>query len=992
MAILGLDGRPMRSDGYVNMLTRYGTSQDNSTAYSYKSGGLVPDPVLTEHYESNGLFGKIIDAPAEEAIKHGFTAELKKPEDEELLNDALDALNWEEKAATAIKWARLYGGAIIVMLINDGRGIDEPLNLYNIRSIDGVKVYERAIVQPDWAAALYGEPRYYQVSSYSGFFHVHASRCLVFKNGILPEHTMNAQYRFWGLPEYLRIKNELRECSTAHGHGVRLLERSVQAVYSMQGLSDMLSTDGGEDEVLKRLHVIDMARSILNSIAIDAEGEAYDFKSIPFSGVKDIIDTTCNMLSAVTNIPQTVLFGRSPAGENATGKGDLENYYNLVERIQKMMLRGSLNTLIDIIFRAALAKGKIGEKPKFKIKFKPLWSLNETETAQVEQTKAAAAQAKAQTAQMYVELGALDPSEVRKALAGSKEFDIEKMLDDTPEDDLMSAWGQEPRPGGGENESEYSTDKEDRNYKKEYAEYGGKPEHIKERAERNKARREMGLKVGDPREVDHKKPLSKGGSNDKSNLRVVERKTNRVKGSNYDEDHWLATDGKDTAESVGVIVLNATGDGILCGIRSDNKLIGGPGGNIQEGETPAQAAIRETREEFGITPLNLRRIGQIKNFEYGEYGEPLIYLCTEYEGEPRASKEISSPYFFPLDEFEPAGIALFPPFEESLKLLGKIPENLLISAGDGGKIKLDADEGWKTLKNGEHILLGKGGKVIAGAGGKFNGKTLKAAFGKKRKPKQTEQSSQSPRQTIGEFASVKSVPEVANAIKTLGVPNVALDNFDVATANATSEAIHKTLQDFPELKIEGIGSFSDARKIFEEVEVRKIEEHLAEHPEYDDELKSGYREAIAPRIDGYVDELEQIAGETKAIHLKGVVLINDKYTKSFEQFTESTETEKIFNWRSTDSVKGTIDHEIGHAITRQLQLSSNAEIQELFTTKGNSGIKKGLSEYGTTNVDEFISEAWAEYRNSEKPRRTAREIGKIIEAEYENKYRNEGQT
>lgn len=69
--------------------------------------------------------------------------------------------------------------------------------------------------------------------------------------------------------------------------------------------------------------------------------------------------------------------------------------------------------------------------------------------------------------------------------------------------------------------------------KKEYREYGGKPEHIKERSERNKARRMMGLKVGDPREVDHIKPLSKGGSNSKRNLRIVSRKTNRRKGAKY---------------------------------------------------------------------------------------------------------------------------------------------------------------------------------------------------------------------------------------------------------------------------------------------------------------------------------------------------------------------------------------------------------------------------------------------------------------------------
>ena len=38
---------------------------------------------------------------------------------------------------------------------------------------------------------------------------------------------------------------------------------------------------------------------------------------------------------------------------------------------------------------------------------------------------------------------------------------------------------------------------------------------------RNKARREAGLKVGDPREADHIKPLSEGGSNAKSNVRPI---------------------------------------------------------------------------------------------------------------------------------------------------------------------------------------------------------------------------------------------------------------------------------------------------------------------------------------------------------------------------------------------------------------------------------------------------------------------------------------
>lgn len=70
-----------------------------------------------------------------------------------------------------------------------------------------------------------------------------------------------------------------------------------------------------------------------------------------------------------------------------------------------------------------------------------------------------------------------------------------------------------------------------RNYRKEYDEYHGNPLQIERRSERNKARRKKGLKKGDPREVDHKKPLSKGGSNGSNNLRITSRSQNRKKGS-----------------------------------------------------------------------------------------------------------------------------------------------------------------------------------------------------------------------------------------------------------------------------------------------------------------------------------------------------------------------------------------------------------------------------------------------------------------------------
>ena len=70
-----------------------------------------------------------------------------------------------------------------------------------------------------------------------------------------------------------------------------------------------------------------------------------------------------------------------------------------------------------------------------------------------------------------------------------------------------------------------------RNYKSEYDNFHGKPEEIKKRAERVKARRMMektgAVTKGDGKDVDHKKPLRSGGTTTKSNLRVRSKSANR---------------------------------------------------------------------------------------------------------------------------------------------------------------------------------------------------------------------------------------------------------------------------------------------------------------------------------------------------------------------------------------------------------------------------------------------------------------------------------
>lgn len=425
-----------RADSLSDVIWQYGAQYVDTP-----SGLVVPDYDLAEKYQYNGLFSKIVDRPAEEALKHGMEYNVGDPQLEEFLDDALDRLDWEEKAVTAIRWARLFGGSIIVMLLDDGGGLEEPVNWQDVRSVEELRVYERAIVQPDPDTYRTGKAEYFDVSStYGGTFRVHRSRCLVFKNGSLPEYGAAQQYYYWGLPEYIRIHKDLSRALKTHTNAANMIEKSVQPVYKQRGLQNMLAGPNGDEMELKRLQVLDASRGIMNTIAVDMEGEDYDFKTFQMTGAKEILESTCNLLSAVTCIPQTILFGRSPAGENATGESDLENYYNFVEGIQKRMLKKNIRTLIKAIVQAGVYDGSIENPGNIKPTFKPLWSLSETEKATVELTKAQRAQVAAQTAQLYIDMQAIQPEEVRQALAKDEQVDVESILDNQTENPQEEGW------------------------------------------------------------------------------------------------------------------------------------------------------------------------------------------------------------------------------------------------------------------------------------------------------------------------------------------------------------------------------------------------------------------------------------------------------------------------------------------------------------------------------------------------------------------------
>lgn len=381
------------------------------------------DIQLALFYEQNGLFAKIIDAPAEAATSADFSLSLEGPEVAAALELLEDWLRWSEIAETAVKWSRLFGGALVVMLIDDGGGLEDPLNWNTVKTVDALRVYERPLVSAvDPGRDPKELPELYHIQSRHGDFWVHASRCLLFKNsGKLPENTSLPEFWPFGVPEAYRLMEAIRRAETAHHSAAVMLDKAVQPVLKVHALADTLAYADGEEQIRRRLEIIDLCRGLLDTVVIDYEDGFYFAEEVP-EGIRQIIDAPERMLSAITGIPEVILWGKSIDYERPGqmwrkhDEVSMQSWYDLAEGIQSGMIKHNLHTLLSVIFQASVNRGKLPAVPKMNIQFSPIRIVSAMDEADIKLVKAQKQLAQAKTAAIYAAMGAVHPAEIRRGL------------------------------------------------------------------------------------------------------------------------------------------------------------------------------------------------------------------------------------------------------------------------------------------------------------------------------------------------------------------------------------------------------------------------------------------------------------------------------------------------------------------------------------------------------------------------------------------------
>lgn len=384
------DRKLFTTDSFQNFALKLGMGTDN--ALSGSSYGYHPITRIRQLLEwihrGSWLGGVAIDLVADDMVREGIEiVSTMAPEDVNALQKTLVVNGVWSSIADTIKWARLYGGAIAVMLI-DGQDPKTPLNPDKIGpgQFKGLLVLDRWLVEPslndlvtDMGAEL-GRPKFYKViSTGQGLpaITAHHTRCLRLEGIRLPYQQRLAE-NGWGLSVLERLYDRMVAFDSATMGAAQLVHKSYLRIMKIKDMRGIAARAGPAFEGLTRyMELVRFYQGIEGVTLIDAEDSMEILQSGALAGIAEALQQFGQQLSGALQIPLVRLFGQSPGGLNSSGDSDLRTYYDGINNTQERDLR----LPVEKILRVAAKSEEIDIPDDFTFNFRPLWQMTEKERA-----------------------------------------------------------------------------------------------------------------------------------------------------------------------------------------------------------------------------------------------------------------------------------------------------------------------------------------------------------------------------------------------------------------------------------------------------------------------------------------------------------------------------------------------------------------------------------------------------------------------------------
>jgi len=379
------------ADGFMNFAARLGLGQDNLLARGgYRLSGTVTRnrQTLEAMYRDSWVVGRMVDVVAEDMVRGGIDiqAELPPGDVDRLQRHARRMGVWT-RLSEAIKWGRLYGGALAVILIA-GDDISQPLDVSRIGKdkFRGLYVLDRYQVNPsakrvDELGPMLGYPESYEVvTDHKGGVgaRIHHTRCIRFTGVDLPWQQRLVE-QHWGMSVVERAYDRILALDSATHGGSNLLFKSFLRVIKVAKLREILAAGGqAETALTKMFTMIRQMQSNEGITLLDGEDEFAAF-NWTFAGLYDALQAFCEQIAGATGIPLVRLLGQSPKGF-ATGDSDLRTYYDTIATLQDDDLRPAVETLLPILSRSLWSK-PLPEGTNFE--FLSLWQPSEVEKSTI---------------------------------------------------------------------------------------------------------------------------------------------------------------------------------------------------------------------------------------------------------------------------------------------------------------------------------------------------------------------------------------------------------------------------------------------------------------------------------------------------------------------------------------------------------------------------------------------------------------------------------